>query len=171
MRGGDQRSAGGEHRVDEEALAAGQVLGQTVRVRHLLGGVLLVALHAQEADFSSRNQAGHAVEHAQASAQHRHDDRARGGELLAGHRGDRRLDRRGHHGQVAGGLVGLKHHEFGDELAEGGGGGVLVAQHGELVLDQRMIQNMEFHDSQPSPSLPTCRIGNGAACLSDWICG
>jgi hypothetical protein len=39
------------------------------------------------------------------------------------------------------------------------------------VLDQRMIQNMEFHDSQPSPSLPTCRIGNGAACLSDWICG
>ncbi|MDU2402328.1 MAG: hypothetical protein E7D39_02005, partial [Bifidobacterium longum] len=33
------------------------------------------------------------------------------------------------------------------------------AQHGELVLDQRMIQNMEFHDSQPSPSLPTCRIG------------
>ncbi len=102
VRGGDQRSAGGEHRVDEEALAAGQVLGQTVRVRHLLGGVLLVALHAQEADFSSRNQAGHAVEHAQASAQHRHDDRARGGELLAGHRGDRRLDRRGHHGQVCG---------------------------------------------------------------------
>lgn len=82
MRGGDQRSAGGEHRIDEEALAAGQVLGQTVRVRHLLGGVLLVALHAQEADFSSRNQAGHAVEHAQASAQHRHDDRAREASFL-----------------------------------------------------------------------------------------
>ena len=113
--------------------------------------MLLVALHAKEADFGGGHEAGHAVEHAEAGTQHGHDDRTGFGELLAGHRRDRGLDRRGHDAQVAGGFIGFKHHKLGDELAENGGGGVLVAQHGELVLDQRMIQNVKFHDSQPSP--------------------
>ena len=62
---GDERAAGREHRVEQEALAARQVVGQAVRVRDRLER-LLVALHPEEADLGRRQQAGHAVEHAEA---------------------------------------------------------------------------------------------------------
>ena len=130
MRCCDQRAAGGEHRVDQEALTAAQIVGQTVRIRDLLGRVLLVALHAEEADFGGRNHLGHAVKHAQARAQHRHNDRCRGSDVLAYHRSDGGFDRLVHDFDVAGGFVSLKHHEFGNELAERGGRGVLVAKNG-----------------------------------------
>lgn len=65
--------------------------------------------------------------------------------MLAYHRSDGGLDRLVHDFDVAGGLVGLKHHEFGNELAERGGRGVLVAKNGELVVHQRVVQNMNIH--------------------------
>ena len=108
--------------------------------------MLLIALHAKETDLGGRQHAGHAIEHAQAGAQHRHDDRTRMvGQLLADHRADRRFDRAVHNIDVAGGLVGLEHDQLGDEFAERGGRGVLVTQDGELVFHQRVVQNMNFH--------------------------
>ena len=107
--------------------------------------VLLVALHAEETDFSGRNHLGHAVEHAQTRAQHRHDNRSRGGDVLADHRSHRGFDGLVHDFDVAGGFVGLEHHEFGNELAERGGRSVLVAKNGELVVHQRVVQNMNIH--------------------------
>ena len=147
VRGGHKRAAGGEHRVDQEALAARKVVRQAVRVGDLLGGMLFVALHAQESDLRAWHHAGHAVEHAQSGAQHRHDDRARLGDRLAHHGGHRRLDRLVHDLKVAGGLVGFERDELRDEFAEDGRRGVFVSQHGELVLDQRVIEYLEFHTS------------------------
>ena len=87
----------------------------------------------------------HAVEHAQTGAQHRHDDRARLGDLLADHGRDRGFDRLVYDLEIAGCFVGLQRDELGDEFAERGGGGVLVAEHRELVLDERVIEYMQFH--------------------------
>ena len=123
--------------------AAGRVAGNGFY--YLLGRVLLVALHAEEADFSGRNHLGHAVQHAQTRAQHRHDNRSRGGDVLADHRSHRGFDGLVHDFDVAGGFVGLEHHEFGNELAERGGRSVLVAKNGELVIHQRVVQNMNIH--------------------------
>ena len=107
--------------------------------------MLLVALHSQEADLGARHHARHAVEHAQTGAQHRHDDRARLGDLLADHGRDRGFDRLVYDLEIAGCFVGLQRDELGDEFAERGGGGVLVAEHRELVLDERVIEYMQFH--------------------------
>ena len=46
---------------------------------------------------------------------------------------------------ISGGFVSLEHHEFGNELAKRGGRGVLVAKNGELVIHQRVVQNMNIH--------------------------
>lgn len=61
----DERAAGGEHRVEDVHLAAGEVVRHTGRVRGRLER-LLVAHHAQEAHLGGRQQPHHAVEHAEA---------------------------------------------------------------------------------------------------------
>ena len=71
-----QGAAGREHRVEDVALAAGQVLGQPRRVRRRLQGAL-VADHAEESDLGGRQEPGHAVEHAETGAEDGHDERLR----------------------------------------------------------------------------------------------
>ena len=68
--------------------------------------------------------------------------------MLADHRGDRGLDRLVDDFDVASGFVGLEHHEFGNELAEGGRGGVLVTENGEFMVHQRVVQHMNIHAFQ-----------------------
>ncbi len=65
--------------------------------------------------------------------------------MLADHRCDRGFDWLVHDFDVAGRFVSLQHDEFGDELAERGGWGVLIAENGELVVHQRVVQNMNIH--------------------------
>ena len=79
--------AGGQHGVEDEALAARQVVRQAVRVGLDLQGVV-VATHAQEANLGRGQHASHALEHAQACAQDGDHDRARLGELQADRGGD-----------------------------------------------------------------------------------
>ena len=119
--GGDEGAAGGEHGVDEEALTAGEVFGETVGVSDLLGGVLFIALHAEEADFGGGDHFGHAVEHAESGAKDGNDDGGGAGDVLADHGGDGGFDGLVDDVEVAGRLVGFEHDEFGDELAESGG--------------------------------------------------
>jgi len=69
--GGHEGVTGGQHGVNDEALAARQVVRQPVGVGLDLQGVL-VALHTQEADLGRGQQPGHALEHAQARPQDRH---------------------------------------------------------------------------------------------------
>ncbi len=65
--------------------------------------------------------------------------------MLADHGSDRGFDRLVHDLDVAGCLVSLEHDEFGDELAESGGRSVLVTKDGELVVHQRVVQNVNIH--------------------------
>ena len=53
---GDERAAGREHRVEHEALAVREVVGQALGVDVGLQG-LLVAHHAEEADLGGRARA------------------------------------------------------------------------------------------------------------------
>ena len=49
--GAAQRTAGGQHWVEDVALTAGEIFGETLSVGHRLEG-FLIAGHAHEADFS-----------------------------------------------------------------------------------------------------------------------
>ena len=54
-------------------------------------------------------------------------------------------------GQVAGGLIAHQTGNFADQLAEFLNGGLLVAQNGQLMLDQGMIEDVYVcHDISPS---------------------
>ena len=109
--------ARGQHWIEHEALATRQVVRQAVRVGLDLEGVI-VATHAQEANLGGGQQAGHALEHTQASAQNGHDDRARLGQRQAGGRRNGGLDWGIGHGDLAGRLVGKQSDQLVNELAE-----------------------------------------------------
>ena len=175
----DEGAAGGEHRVEDEDLAAGEVVGQPVRVGRDLEG-LLVADHPEEADLGARQELDHAVEHAEPGAQDRDDDRLGVGELDAGRRRDRRLDVERLDADVARGLVGEERHELLGEAPEGGAVGPLVAQVGQLVGDERVVCDVDVHgwklsawrrDPRPparAPSPDRRRMPPGWARRSTW---
>ena len=155
---GLQGAAGGEHRVQDERLTAGQVGGQPVRV----GGRdqrLLVPDQPHEADVGHRQQPDHAVQHADAGPQHGHDERRRAVQLDSG-----RFAERGHHGDrldadLPGRLVGQQRDEFVGEPPEGCGLGANVAQRRQLVRDQRVIDNQGFHGSSVAgPRRPAAQV-------------
>ena len=50
------------------------------------------------------------------------------------------------HAHLAHGLVGEQGYQFVGQAAERGGLGALLPQHGELVRDQRMINDQSLHD-------------------------
>ena len=102
---GREGAAGGEHRVEHEALAAGQVVGEALGVRRRLEG-LLVAHHAEEADLGGRQQPHHPVEHPEPGPQDRDHQGLGAGELDAGRRGDRGHDLVRVDADLAGRLVG-----------------------------------------------------------------
>ena len=90
------------------------------------------------------DQLDHGLGHAEAGAQDGDH-----GHLLAGDGGrvhllQRRLDALPGHGQIARHLIAHQEGDLLQQLAEEDGGGALVAHDGELVLDQRMIEDMEI---------------------------
>ena len=76
--GGDQRTAGGKHRVDNPRRALVHFAGKFFKIGNRLQR-FLVALQADDADFRRRNQVKHTVEHTQPGAQDGDD-----GQRLAG---------------------------------------------------------------------------------------
>ena len=112
-----ERAAGREHRVEHEALAIAQVVGQPLGVGRRLEG-LLVAHHAEEADLGGRQQLDHALQHPESGAQDRHHERSRLADANAAvvvATGVRISTRLGAH--VARRLVGEQRHELLGELA------------------------------------------------------
>ena len=136
-------SAGGEHRIDREALPPAQVFGQTLGVGRRLEG-LLVADHAEESDLRRRSSFTKPLEHAETSTQDRRHDR-RSSEIFTPirvvHRGV--SDRR--HPHVARRLVGEQRHELLGELRGTRRRGALIAQHRQLVGDEGVIGHVNAH--------------------------
>lgn len=145
LHGLTQRPARRQHRVQHVALTSGEVLREAFGI----GGGLkrrLVADHPQETDLGGRHQAQHAVEHSQAGAQDRHDERGGGVQLRAGGRGDGGLDGGFVDAHPAGRLIGQQRHQLLDETPEDGLFGGAAAQEGQLVIDEGMRDDAKFHE-------------------------
>ena len=93
------------------------------------------------ADARRGHQVQHAVENAVAGAQDGDEAELLAGELRRQHGLERRVGRDAGERQVAGDLVGEQQADLADEMAELRGGRVPVAQQGQLVLDQRMVDH------------------------------
>ena len=139
--GRGQGAAGGQHRVEDVALPALEVLGQPLGVRHRLEG-LLVAGHADEADLGGRQQPHHPVEHAETGTQDRDDQRLRRRQPHARRRGDRRDDVVRLDPHLAGGLVGEQGDQLVGQLPERRRVGALVPQGGQLVRDEGVVDDV-----------------------------
>ncbi|MNP48036.1 hypothetical protein D3C76_1421280 [compost metagenome] len=103
--GGDHGAAGGQHRVDDQRQALVDLRGQLLQVGVGFEG-FLVACDTHGAYLGARDQAEHAVKHADAGAQDRYH-----GDLLAGdffnlHLATPAIDLVGFQWQVLGGFVG-----------------------------------------------------------------
>lgn len=127
-----QGSAGGQHRVEDEALTAGEVVRQSLGVGHRLEG-LLVAGHPDEADLGAGHQAHHALEHSQTGTHDRHHQGLGMGQCDPVGLGDRGLHRGRLDPHMAGCLVGQQGDQFLDEMTELRAGGVDRPQQSDLV--------------------------------------
>ena len=90
------------------------------------------------------DQVQDAVHHAQTGAEDGDDRQLLTGQLLKGADGDGRLNLHVLQGQVAGSLVTLQGGNFRDDLTELLDAGALITQNAQLMLEQRMVQNMYF---------------------------
>ena len=107
----DQGAAGGEHWIEHVALATREVIWKARGIGRGLQG-LLIANHAEEADFSGGHQPGHAFEHAETGPQDRHDEWTWVGEMYAHGGAHRGADSEGLNSHIAGGFIGQQSDEF-----------------------------------------------------------
>ena len=150
INGGNGASAGGQHGIDHVNHPVGDVLRQLAVVFHGLVS-LGVAVQADVADLGGGNQLHHVVHHAETRAENGDDGQLLAGQhpALGGSDGGLHLHLTG--GQAAGGLIAHQTGNFADQLAEFLNGGLLVAQNGQLMLDQGMIEDVYVcHDISPS---------------------
>ena len=102
-----------------------------------------VAVHAHVTDARGGDEREDAVDHSETGAQDRDDGDLLAGETTTGAFLEWRLDVDVLKREVAHGLVALEDGQLGHELAEVLGGRVLVAQDGELVLDEGVVDDGE----------------------------
>lgn len=98
----------------------------------------LVAGHANGADLGARNQAEHAIEHADAGTQDRYYSDLLASDFLDLDLAAPAIDFIAFQGQVFGGFVGQERTDFLGELAKILGADVGATHQAELVADQRM---------------------------------
>ncbi|CAI8994937.1 hypothetical protein EMIT0P228_80065 [Pseudomonas brassicacearum] len=142
--GGDHGAAGGEHRVNDHRQALVDFRYQFFQVGVRLQG-LLVASHAHGADLGPRDQAQHALEHADAGAQDRHHGDLLAGDFLDLDRAGPTVDFIGLQRQVLGGLVSEQGTDFLGEFTEVLRANVSAAHQAEFVSDQRMADLEDGH--------------------------
>src|SRR5690242_19012521 len=149
---GDRRMRGGQHRIAHDHVAVAVV------ARHL--EVVLdrlqrprVAIEADMADAGERHQVVDALGEAKACAQNRRDHQLLAVEQRRVGAGDRRLDVRLHQGEVACRVVAQQQADLAQQAAEVRARGLLVEHLGELVLHQRMADDVDRrrqgHDKAP----------------------
>ncbi len=137
--------AGGQHRIGQDEQAA-LGLGQLHQIFDRTLGVM-VAIDADMADAGGGQQIEQPVGHADAGAQDRHHRQFLAGDDRGVEGGQRSLDRLIGDRQIAGDLVAHQQRDLAQQLAEGLGRGALVAHMGQLVLDQRMIDDVQIGEA------------------------
>ena len=136
-------AAGGEHGVDNDDVTLGDIGRHLEVILHRLER-LRVAEQADVTDLDVRHHGDHAVDHAETGAEDRHDGQLLAGDVPAVCRGDRGLDIDLLKREVARSLEAHQHGDLGNQFPELLDAGVLVAQDRELVLDQRVVKNVNF---------------------------
>ena len=94
-------------------------------------------------NLSDRNEAQKTVDHAETRAEYRNDCEFLTGDGLRDHLGDRGLDLDVLEREVAGDLIAHEHRDLVEQLAEILRAGLLAAHDGQLVCDQRMVDNVK----------------------------
>ena len=105
----------------------------------------LVARDANGTDLGTRNQAEHAVEHADTGAQDRHHGNLLAGDFFDLHLAAPAVDLVGFQRQVLSGFIGQERADFLGEFAKILGADVGTAHEAELVADQRMADLTSGH--------------------------
>ena len=138
--GGDGGVRGREHRIENDHNAVGEVGGG---LEIILDGVerLRVAVEPDMGDARRRHQGQHAVEEADAGPQDRREDEFLAGDLRRLHARERGVDLGLLERQVARDLVAEQHPDLVEELPEALRRTALVPHQGQLVLDERMIDD------------------------------
>jgi hypothetical protein len=95
------------------------------------------------ADAGGRHQSEEAVRHAEAGTEHGNNHILLAGDHGGAHRGDRGLDTAGRERSVAGELIAHQHRDFLQKNAEILGRTRFFPHKGELMLHERMINNVE----------------------------
>ena len=139
--GRGRAAAGGKHRVEDNQFTFLRVGGKLAVVFH---GVQRhgIAVEADVTDAAGRNQVRNAVHHAQTSAQNRHDAQLLAREYLRLHLADGRFNLDFLSGQVASDFVDHQRGDFFQQFAEFLGSRFLLAHDGQLMLNQRMVENV-----------------------------
>ena len=142
--GRHQGAAGGQHRVEDQGGAVGEVADEIVVIGFGLQR-RLVAADADHAHLRRGNQLQHAGQQAQAGTQDRHQGELAPLQAAHRHRPGPAGFLRGLQRQVRGGLHRQQRGHLGGELTEGLGAGVGAAHQAELVLDQRVAALDDLH--------------------------
>ncbi|MCY1359783.1 hypothetical protein D9M69_463780 [compost metagenome] len=104
-----------------------------------------VAGNAHGADLGARDQAEHALKHADAGAQDRYDGNLLAGDFLDRHCAAPAFDIVGFQRQVFGGFIGQQRADFLSELTEILGADVCAAHKAKFMTDQRVADLMDGH--------------------------
>ena len=117
-------------------------IGRRLEVIFDGGEGLRLAIEPDMGDARRRDEIEHAFGESEAGAQDRREDQFLPGEARRHHRGERRLDLDFGQRQVARDLVAEQHADFVEQLAKRFGRAGLVADERQLVLHQRMIDDL-----------------------------
>ena len=125
---------------------------------------LRVAVHADVSHLGDRNQVLQTVHHAQSRAEDGHDGELASGHHLCLHLGNGCLDGDFLQRQIAEDLIAHQHGDFVEQLPEVLGAGLAVAHDGQLMGNQRVVDNVQVaHDVFSLPSYNIGAAPGGAA--------
>lgn len=139
-------AAGGEHRVGDDDRALLDVFRKLAVIDDRFVR-LLIAVQADVAHLGDGDEHLQAFDHAHAGSQDRDDGELVSGDSLRRHLADGRFDFHALQRDVAGDLVTHQEGDFLEKFPEILGSGFLHAHDGQLVLDHRVVDNMQLAHS------------------------
>ena len=165
----DSRAAGSKHRIDNNNVSLGHILRQLAVIFNRLVGVG-IAIKTDVSDLCGGKQGHHTVDHSETCAENGHNNQLSSGDHLGGGFLNGGFDLDVHKGQIAGCFIAKQCGDFRYKCTEFFGTGVLFADKGQLMLNERMVYDCYiFHSifslivllfcTAPSGH-GTCRTGN-----------